>query len=97
MIIDNLILISTLAQHYKVEITFFFDLNELGLIEITTIEKSQYIHQKQMVEIEKMIRMYNELEVNIPGIDVAFNLLQKINSLQKELISTKNRLRLYEN
>lgn len=97
MIIDNLILISTLAQHYKVEITFFFDLNELGLIEITTIEKSQYIHQKQMVEIEKMIRMHHELEVNIPGIDVAFNLLQKINSLQKELISTKNRLRLYEN
>ena len=31
------------------------------------------------------------------GIDIVFNLLQKIEHLQKELVTTKNRLRLYEN
>ena len=48
-------------------------------------------------EIEKMIRMHQELDVNIEGIDVVFNLLQKIDSLQKELANVRNRLRLYEN
>ena len=40
--------------------------------------------------------MHQELDVNIEGIDVVFNLLQKIDDLQNELISVKNRLRLYE-
>jgi hypothetical protein len=43
-----------------------------------------------------MIRMHQELDVNIEGIDVVFNLLQKIDGLQNELTALKNRLRLYE-
>ncbi len=43
-----------------------------------------------------MIRMHHDLEVNPEGIDVVFNLLQKIERLQKDLNTTKNRLRLYE-
>jgi hypothetical protein len=43
-----------------------------------------------------MIRIHKELDINTEGIDVVFNLLQKIDTLQNELISTKNRLRLYE-
>jgi hypothetical protein len=41
--------------------------------------------------------MHQELDVNIEGIDVVFNLLQKIDTLQKELVKVKNRLRFYEN
>ena len=40
--------------------------------------------------------MHQELDVNIEGIDVVFNLLQKIDTLQKELTALKNRLNLYE-
>jgi hypothetical protein len=43
-----------------------------------------------------MIRFNQELNINIEGIDVIFNLLQKMNSLQEELNTTQNRLRLYE-
>jgi hypothetical protein len=68
----------------------------MGLLEIKTIEETQYIHPDAIFEIEKIIRMHQELEVNIEGIDVVFNLLQKIEYLQNELITVKNRLRLYE-
>jgi hypothetical protein len=97
MTIENLILIDELSKHYEVEVTFFSSLNELGLIHITTIKSTQYIHQDQIQNLEKMIRMHHDLEINIPGIDVAFNLLNRINILQKELQQTKNRLNLYEN
>ncbi len=94
---ENLIPLNQLCTHYKVEMSFFSNLSEIGLIEIKTIEQSQYIHHDKINDIEKMIRMYYELDVNIEGIDIVFNLLQKIDDLQNELISVKNRLRLYEN
>jgi hypothetical protein len=94
---ENFILIPTLCSHYKVELAFFNHLNEMGLIEILIVEQNQYIHQDSIYEIEKMIRMHHDLEVNIEGIDVVLNLLQKIEALQNELVSVRNRLRLYEN
>jgi chaperone modulatory protein CbpM len=96
MNLENLIPLPTLSAHYKVEIAFFNNLNEMGLLEIKTIEEIQYIDANAIFEIEKIIRMHQELEVNIEGIDVVFNLLQKIEDLQNELATIKNRLRLYE-
>ncbi|MFV5695842.1 chaperone modulator CbpM [Flavobacterium sp. LB3P122] len=96
MNIENLIPLPKLSIHYKVEIAFFDNLSEMGLLEIKTIEETQYIHADSIFEIEKIIRMHQELDVNIEGIDVVFNLLQKIEDLQNELITIKNRLRLYE-
>ncbi|MFV8326329.1 chaperone modulator CbpM [Flavobacterium sp. ZS1P14] len=93
---ENLIPLPTLSTHYKVEIAFFNNLSEMGLLEIKTIEETQYVDPKAIFEIEKIIRMHQELEVNIEGIDVVFNLLQKIEHLQNEIITIKNRLRLYE-
>lgn len=94
---ENFIPLHKLCELYKVEMSFFSSLNEIGLIQITTIEELRYIHQDKISDIEKMIRMYRDLEINIEGIDIAFNLLQKIDELENELISIKNRLKIYEN
>lgn len=94
---ENFIPLETLCSHYKVELSFFSNLNEIGLIEIQMVEQIQYIHQDSIYEIEKMIRMHQELDVNLEGIDVVFNLLQKIDSLKNELTAVRNRLRLFEN
>ncbi|MFZ2432546.1 MAG: chaperone modulator CbpM [Lutibacter sp.] len=94
---ENFIPLHKLCELYKVEMSFFSSLNEIGLIQITTIEESHYVHQDKIIDIEKMIRMHRDLEINIEGIDIAFNLLQKIDELENELNSIKNRLRIYEN
>lgn len=96
MNMENLIPIPLLCAHYEVEMSFFTNLNEMGLLEIKTIETSQYIDSDAVYKIEKMVRMHQELDVNIEGIDIVFNLLQKIDMLQNELTALKNRLRLYE-
>ena len=94
---DNLILLKTVSSHYQVELSFFNHLHDLGLIEIEIMEQSPYVHENQIHNLERMIRMHHELDVNPEGIDVVFNLLQKIEHLQKDLIAAQNRLRLYEN
>ncbi|GER58256.1 chaperone modulator CbpM [Patiriisocius marinus] len=96
MSLENFIPLDNLCTHYKVEMSFFRTLNEIGLIEITTVEQSLCVHKDKASDVEKIIRMHNELDINPEGIDTIFNLLEKINSLQSELVSVKNRLRLYE-
>jgi len=86
-----------LCEHYSVEISFFDELHEEGLISITTLEQTSYLHQDKISDVEKMIRIHQELNINTEGIDAVFNLLQKIDSLQNELNKLNNRLRLYEN
>ena len=97
MVEQNLILIETLCVHYEIEVSFFNDLDNIGLIQIETIDQKLFIHEDKISRLEKMIRIHQELNVNIEGIDVVFNLLQKVDQLQSELISVNNRLKLYEN
>ncbi len=97
MIKEHLISTQTLCSHYNIEISFVDALNKMGLIQINIIEQNQYIHQDQIANLEKIIRLHNELNVNLEGIDVVFNLLEKERELRNELIALKNRLRLYEN
>lgn len=92
----DFIQVRQLCEHYNVEITFFNQLHEVGLIQIINIEKTLYLHQDILNDVEKMIRIHQDLKINIEGIDVVFNLLQKMNNLQNELNSLQNRLRLYE-
>jgi hypothetical protein len=94
---DNWILLQTISSHYQIELSFFNHLKDLGLIEIEVMDQSPFVNENQMYNLERMIRLHHELDVNPEGIDVVFNLLQKIEHLQKDLISTQNRLRLYEN
>lgn len=94
---ENLISIPELCSHYEIELSFFTNLSEMGLVEIKTVETISYIDSDCIYEIEKMIRIHQDLDVNMEGIDVVFNLLQKLDTLQNEVTSLKNRLRLYEN
>lgn len=92
-----LISTQTICLQYNIEISFVDALNKMGLIQIEIIEQKQFIHQDQISDLEMIIRLHNELNVNLEGIDVVFNLLEKERELRTELIALKNRLRLYEN
>ena len=93
---QHLIPTQTLCSHYDIEISFVDALNSMGLIHIEIIEQRQFIHQDQISDLEKIIRLHNELNVNLEGIDVVLNLLEKERELRNELNALKNRLRLYE-
>lgn len=93
---EYLVPISTLCVHYEVEMSFFSELNEYGLIEIDTQEQTECVRVERIPEIEKMIRIHRDLQVNMEGIDVVWNLLQKMDEMQNELMAVRSRLRLYE-
>jgi hypothetical protein len=92
----DLIHIEKCCAHYKIEYTFIDALENIGLIEIQTIEQVKLIHQDTIGDLKKMIRLHHELNVTAEGIDVFLNLLEKEVQLHQEVIRLKNKLRLYE-
>lgn len=96
MMDENFIAIRQLCNHYELEVSFFEALHEEGLITLTYKKNSYYLPPEFILQVEKMIRIHKELNINIEGIDVVFNLLQKMESLQNEMIQIRNKLSLYE-
>jgi uncharacterized Fe-S cluster-containing MiaB family protein len=92
----NMIPADEFCASHNIEITFINSLQEAGLIEITTISETEYIHENQLNELEKIVRLYYEMDINLEGIETVIHLLQQINDMQDEITLLKNRLRLYE-
>jgi hypothetical protein len=86
----------TLCTSYNIELSFLDALHTMQLIEIKVVEQSQVVHHDQIGELERIIRLHKELNLNLEGIDVVLNLLEKEQELRNEVIALQNRLRLYE-
>ena len=93
---ENLIALDEFCANHNIEISFISSLQQTGLIEISTIEQTGFIDAGQLQQLEKFLRFYYDLDINLEGIETITQLLQRINSMQEEIISLRNRLRLYE-
>jgi len=87
--------IEKFCELYEVPTSFVDSLNQLELIHLTTIDDELYIDNEELPVIEKFIRMHYDLDINMEGLDVINNLLDKINELQKEIILLENELKYY--
>lgn len=88
--------ITEFCQAHHVEYAFIHSLNEHGLLEIIIIEEDEYVTKEQLRDLEKIMRLYYDLEINLPGIDAINHLLGKVSELQHEVRILRNRLKLYE-
>ena len=92
----NLILVEKCCSNLEVEFSFINSLNDFGLIEIIVLEDKKYISNEQLKNLERAVHFHFELNINIEGIEVIYNLLKQIDDLRQELIITKNKLSLFD-
>lgn len=92
----NMIPADEFCTSHNIEISFISSLQEAGLIEITTVKETDYIYESQLNDLEKIVRLYYDLDINLEGIDTVINLLQRISDMQDEITFLRNRLRFYE-
>ena len=93
---ENLIAIDVFCFNHNIDISFVSSLQKNGLIEIITIKEAGFIDADQLQRLEKFVRFYYELDINLEGIETITHLLQRIISMQDENIGLRNKLRLYE-
>lgn len=93
---NYLVAVDEFCANHNIETTFINSLQESGLVEITTIKESVFIDSAQLRQLEKIVRLYYELDINLEGIETINYLLKKISSLQDEVMMLRNTLSIYE-
>lgn len=88
--------INEFCVNHHIEVSFVSSLQQTGLIEITTIEETEFIDADQLRQLERIICLHDELDINMEGIETITHLLQRMNAMQNEMIALRNRLRMYE-
>jgi len=93
---EYLIAIDEFCAKHDIEVSFISSLQQTGLIEITTVEEVGFIPVDQIQQLEKFMRFYYELDINLEGIETISHLLKRVTDLQEEITNLRNRLGLYE-
>jgi hypothetical protein len=92
---NYLIAIDEICANHNIDISFISSLQQMGLIKIIILKNSKFIAADQLLELERYVRFYYELDINLEGIDTITHLLQNINNLQQEISTLTNQLHLY--
>jgi pyridoxine 5'-phosphate synthase PdxJ len=91
-----LINISKVCKNYEIKEALLIALSDFDLIQIKQLDDQQYIHENDLAVLEKMVRLHNDLAINLEGLEVINNLLVKISQLNKEVSSLKTQLNRYK-
>lgn len=92
----ELIIIREYCTRSQIDFDFIEQLENEGLIELTIVDNEQYIDIAQLSRLEQYVRWHYDLSINVEGIDVIRNLLDKIDDMQQEIQQLKQMLRLIE-
>jgi len=92
----NYIAVNEFCSNHNIEVSFISSLQETGLIEIAFVEETAFLDADQLQQVEKFMRFYYDLDINLEGIETITHLLQRMNAMQEEITSLRNRLSLYE-
>ena len=92
----NYIAVNEFCINHNIEVSFISSLQETGLIEIAFVEETAFLDADQLQQVEKFVRFYYDLDINLEGIETITHLLRRMNAMQDEITLLRNRLSLYE-
>ena len=96
MATDNLTTAQDFCSYHQIDYTLITAFHDAGLLELTIVNQTTYIPQAQLSSAERLIRLYDELGINIEGLAAVTHLLQRMESLRQEVVVLRNRLSVYE-
>ena len=93
---EELIPAEEFCIHHHIDISFIYSLKDSGLIELTSREEKIFVPLSELSRLEKMVRLYYEMDINLEGIETISYLLERMNSMQQTILQLSNRLERYE-
>ena len=94
---EEMIILKEFCVHHNIDITFIHALKNSGLIELIVVEDKLVITQSQLAHLEKLVRLFYEMDINLEGIETITYLLSRMNDMQQQIMQLNNRLSMYEN
>ena len=93
---EELIPVDVFCAHHQIEVTFVRSLQQAGLIELVTHEEVTYIDPDRVRQLEKYVRLHYDLEINMEGLEAITHLLNRVENMQEQIRTLRNRLNFYE-
>lgn len=93
---EDLVPAKEFCSSHDLDVSFIYTLQQYGLLDVIIIEETIYLPASELAHAERIVRLHNELGINIEGIDAIKHLLKKVEDMQGEIVMLKNRLSLYE-
>ncbi|MDM1555677.1 chaperone modulator CbpM [Chryseobacterium indologenes] len=81
-----------LVRIYNIEITFFDELVDYGLLNIQIENEVHYLMYEDLPDLEKFANWHYDLEINLPGLEVIHNMLKKLETLKRRNRELMNKL-----
>ncbi|WP_267405073.1 MULTISPECIES: chaperone modulator CbpM [unclassified Chryseobacterium] len=81
-----------LVKIYNIEITFFDELVNSGLITIQTENEIRYLMYEDLPNFERFANWHYDLEINLPGLEVIHEMLKKMDDLRQRNRELMNKL-----
>ncbi|SFN08767.1 MerR HTH family regulatory protein [Chryseobacterium oleae] len=81
-----------LVKIYNIEITFFDELVDVGLLNIETENEVRYLLYEDLPVFERFTNWHYDLEINLPGLEVISDMLRKMEDLKRRNRDLMNKL-----
>ncbi|MEN4759943.1 chaperone modulator CbpM [Chryseobacterium sp. C39-AII1] len=81
-----------LVKIYNIEITFFDELVNSGLITIQTENEIRYLMYEDLPNFERFANWHYDLEINLPGLEVIHEMLKKMDDLRQRNRELMNKI-----
>jgi len=86
-----------LVKIYNIEITFFNELVDSGLLNIQTENETYYLMYEDLPVFERFTNWHYDLEINLPGLEVIHDMLRKMDELKQRNRELINKLSAISN
>ena len=91
----DMIALNDFCSGHQIEISFIQSLEEHGLVQTVIVDQSLCVYAHDLPKLERIVRLYQELNINAEGLDVIDHLLKRIEAMQHEISELRNRLDFY--
>ncbi|PQA91101.1 MerR family transcriptional regulator [Chryseobacterium shigense] len=81
-----------LVKIYNIEITFFDELVDGGLLNVETENEIHYLLYEDLPVFERFTNWHYDLEINLPGLEVINDMLRKMEDLKRRNRDLMNKL-----
>lgn len=73
-----------LVKIYNIEVTFFDELVDCGLLHVQTENNIRYLMYEDLPAFERFANWHYDLEINLPGLEVIHDMLKKMEDLKQK-------------
>jgi hypothetical protein len=90
------IAVEEFCSHHGVEVMLIREFADFGLIRLTVQENQEFVSAEEVSRLERMLRLFQDLEVNKEGIDIILQMREELKQLRQEAAQLRYRLRQLE-